>query len=461
MKKLCVILLALCLLLCACGETAPEPSAAPTPAPPPAPTEKPFVDVGGTEVGVNTASLDLSDAPFELDALLAAAPRLAALTEIELGVTALTAEEVAMLRAAFPQATLRYRVSLFGEAYDPEIESLALPDMDPADSAALAAVLPLFPALREIDFVSEDGACAYTLEDIPELDKLRAAAPGVHLRLSFELFGQTVSSEDARIEYVCVPIGNEGAETVRAVLPYLQSCEYLLLDGCGIDNEILAQLRDDFPDTKIVWRVWITDIPYYGNERLMRTAGFLTDTKRIRTVHATDWTSGVLKYCIETKYVDFGHSEYVSNIDFLGSMPELEEAVVALTEITDVSPLANCPNLKYLEVFSTGVTDLSPLANCKNLQYLNISNLPGLTDITPLYELTNLKVLRMVVTPNVPQEQKDELARRLPDCLILSEGYDPTLNGWRFDDDGNITPWYKDLREHMEYDIDYTVYGIP
>ena len=192
----------------------------------------------------------------------------------------------------------------------------------------------------------------------------------------------------------------------------------------------------------------------------MRMASFLTDTHRIRTVCVTDKNSKELTYCTETKYVDFGHNEYVSDFYFLGYMPDLEVAVLALNNCDDISALANCPKLEYLELFTTNVTDLSPLAACTELQYLNISNLPDLTDITPLYGLTKLKVLRMVVTPGVPQEQKDELERRLPDCTVLKAGYDPTHNGWRYDENGDKTERYALLREQMEYDIDFS-YGIP
>ena len=141
-------------------------------------------------------------------------------------------------------------------------------------------------------------------------------------------------------------------------------------------------------------------------------------------------------------------------------MPKLEACIIAISHVSDLTPLASCPELEYLEVFTTDITNVEPLANCKKLAYLNIANCKKLTDITPLYDLTSLKVLRMVVTPKVPKEQKEELARRLPDCQILNLGGDPTEYGWRYDQHGHPVPRYTLLRKQMQYDED-RAYGIP
>lgn len=446
---LAAVVLLVALAACESGEDVQTP---PTTE---APTEPPFVSIGTMEIDRNTTQLDLTGG-VDLDALLAAAEELEAVAQIELGQTGLSAEEIASLRKAFPNAEINYSVSLFGQVLSPDTESLELPDMDPARSEELAQALPLLPCLKTINFVGNDGVCAYSIGDIPELDKIRAAAPDVYLQVSFELFGQTVTSEDARIEYYLVEIGNEGAETVRAVLPYLQSCEYLLMDGCGVDNEVMAKLREDFPETKVVWRVW-TIKPDYTSEKLMRWASFLTDTHRIRTVLVNDETCDVLKYCVETKYVDFGHNLEISDFSFLGYMPHLEAAIIGLTNCADLTPLMNCTELEYLEIYGSQVTDLSPLAACVNLRHLNISRLK-VDDMTCLYGL-ELERFRAVET-NIPKEQFTEYAELHPDCLMLLAGWAPHQNGWRFDDNGEMVPRYALLREQMEYDIDKE-YGIP
>ena len=431
MKKvrlLLLLLLAAALLGGCAGQSAPS---APAPTPTPEPTEPPAVMIGALRLDAESVCADLGGTGDKVGeairSLVDSRALLSSLREIRLGETLPPYELYRSLREAYPEAQIELELRLFGETLSRGVRTLDLHEMRPEQTDELLAVLPYLEELEEIGFVSPEGVCAFTLDDIPQLDRIREAAPELRLHVSFDLFGQTVSDEDERIEYYLVPIGNEGAETVRAVLPYLRSCSYFLLDGCDIDNEVLAQLRDDFPDTKIVWRVWIIE-PWYSSRVMMRRGSFLTDTERIRTTLVRPENCDVLKYCTETKYVDFGHNFQMSDYYFLAYMPKLEACIIAISHVDDLTPLASCPELEFLEVFTTDITDLSPLTNCKKLAYLNISNCKQLTDITPLYEMTSLKVLRMTATLKVPREQM---------------------------------PRYFLLREQMKYDEDWLLYGIP
>ena len=380
MKKvrLPLLLLLAAALLCGCG--ARNESAAPAPAPEELETAAPAATIGALTLDAESACVDLGGAGEEIGdavrALVDSRALLPSLREIRLGETPPPYELYRSLCEAYPEAQIELELRLFDEPLARGVRSLDLHEMRPGQTDELLAVLPYLEELEEIGFVSPEGVCAFTLDDIPQLDRIREAAPELRLHVSFDLFGQTVSDEDERIEYYLVPIGNEGAETVRAVLPYLRSC------SCDIDNEVLAQLRDDFPDTKIVWRVWIIE-PWYSSRVMMRRGSFLTDTERIRTTLVRPENCDVLKYCTETKYVDFGHNFQMSDYYFLAYMPKLEACIIAISHVDDLTPLASCPELEFLEVFTTDITDLSPLTNCKKLAYLNISNCKQLTDITP------------------------------------------------------------------------------
>ena len=478
MKKTAVLTALLVLLLCGCAgtEAASEPTEAakaapaavsteaptpePTEVPTPEPTAVPTVSVGPLVLEAGTAEADLSGIGEETDAaireLIDAAEVLGSLRTVDLGGYVPEYELYRELSEAYPEAEIRLSLSLLGEPVDREARSLDLHAMSAADTPELLRVLPYMSGLEEINFVSESGECVYSLDDIAQLDRVREAVPDVKLHVAFKLFGKQVTSEDERIEYLHnKKIGDEGIKTVRSVMPYLSSCTYFLVDDCGVSNEVMAELRDDFPDRKVVWRVWITK-PNYKNKRSVRRCSFLTDTQRIRTTYIRPNNVKVLKYCTETKYIDFGHNRFMSDFWFLAYMPKLEVCIIAMTEVKDLTPFASCPELEFLEVFTTNITTLKPLANCKKLQYLNIANCPKLKDITALYELKNLKVLRMVCTSKVPKEQKREVAKRLPDCKILKDDpYNPTGGGWR------KGKRYRLLREQMEYDIDREEYGIP
>ena len=414
-----------------------------------------YTEFCGTEIEVSTAALDLRDMTYTVDELIALSQRMEAVTDIQLGLVDLTYEDVEQIRLAYPKANVSYSINLFGEEYPHDTTALDLSEMDAEVVSEYISQLLLLPELQQINLMTEAGKCNWGVGDIAVMDAIRSELPQVRFDVQFDLFGQTVSSEDTRIEYYLADIGNEGAETIRRVLPYLESCEYFLLDGCGIDYEILAEMREAFPATKIVWRVWLGE-PDYKSPRSMRARSFLTDTHRIRTTAVNDSNCHLLKYCVETKYVDFGHNHGISDFFFLSYMPQLEVAILALTKCNDLTPLANCIELEYLEVYRSDVTDLSPIANCKKLKHLNFGD-TDISDITCLYDI-DLERIRGCVT-DVPKEQFDKYAELHPDCQILNEGGSPSKNGWRKDANGVKVPRYALLQQQMEYAID-AQYGI-
>lgn len=306
-------------------------------------------------------------------------------------------------------------------------------------------------SINEINFINcETGACSASFET---LCAVKSAFPEATLDCSFELFGVTVSSEEERIEFDGIEIGNEGVDTFREAIPLMNSCRYLLIADCGIDYELLSGLRDDFPEKNVVWRVHI----FRGHTPV------LTDITLLRTTRINDEDAQELKYCRDVKYVDVGHTESLTDISFVRYMPNLETLIIALTGVEDISAVAECRNLKFLELFGSKVSDLSALSGLINLEQLNMSDLP-VTDISPLYGLTNLKRLRIKTVERkemcpIPQEQLDTITRLLPDCEMMFEMGYVTYGGWRYirrqDKDQYTTNWndeYLALREQMKYD---------
>ena len=228
MKKvrlLLLLLLAAALLGGCAGQSAPS---APAPTPTPEPTEPPAVMIGALRLDAESVCADLGGTGDKVGeairSLVDSRALLSSLREIRLGETLPPYELYRSLREAYPEAQIELELRLFGEPLSRGVRTLDLHEMRPEQTDELLAVLPYLEELEEIGFVSPEGVCAFTLDDIPQLDRIREAAPELRLHVSFDLFGQTVSDEDERIEYCLVPIGNEGAETVRAVLPYLRSC---------------------------------------------------------------------------------------------------------------------------------------------------------------------------------------------------------------------------------------------
>ena len=394
-----------------------------------------------TVTGADT-SLSLPDGSY-IESLASQAAYLPALRDFTLPNDTASAEQLDALRAAFPDATIHYLVSLLGKTYPYDVEAIDLSALTPEqlDSAILG--VQQLPYLAQVELMNENGESALSISDAA---KLAEACPGVNFNYYFELFGKQLSTADETLEFENEKIGNEGVAQIREVLPFMTNLTYLKLDSCGVDNEVMAELRDDYPDIKVVWRV------FFGEYNC------LTDTEWIwATGSVTDGISGPLKYCTDVKYIDMGHN-CITNIDFVNYMPKLEVAVFAITWVTSVEPLANCPDLEYLEIFSSRVSDLSPLANCTHLKHLNISHLTdrndatlSVTDISSLYDLPEIERFYCTMS-HVPQEQQDEMIARHPDCEFEFGWVDPAEGAWRFDENGERNERYALLCEQFGYD---------
>lgn len=302
---------------------------------------------------------------------------------------------------------------------------------------AVLGMLRMFPNLTEAELMKADGTSAFTMADVKALQD---AFPEVSFRYSFELFGKTVSTTDERIEYEDIPIGNEGEAEIRAALDILSGCTYFKLDDCGIDSEVMASIRDDYPDTKVVWRV---HVDYFN---------MLTDEEMLRVTHRlTDDLVGELKYCTDAKYVDFGHNSKLTDFSFVAYMPKLEIVIASGSPVEDISAFANCPNLEWLELaFCGNVKDLSSLSELKNLKYLNVSS----TQVKDLSPLDNVKLERFSCMLNkISKAEQDNFIEKHPDCLYRFKGKQPYGYPWRYDDYGyTYFEYYARMREIFRYD---------
>lgn len=451
-------------LLCSCSSqimniesespavTEPVVTAEPTPTPTPEPTPIPDIlvltadDLPDIEIERVAGQVELSSA--YTNSMLEAADLFTELRKITITDTDLTLDQIEALRAAFPRAILSYNVNILGAVYPSNTTEFRFTDSQVSSFSEICGELQKFPALSYIDLMNDDGSTGY---DFEQASTLQSLFPGAFVNMNIDLLGQRVSFNAERIEYVKVDLGNAAVDTLRSCIPMFPNLNYLLLDSCNIDYELLAQLRDEFPDVKIVWRVYFSS----GKDGY----NCLTDTEKVwATGSVTDAYTDPLKYCTEVKYMDLGHN-CITNINFVNYMPKLEVLVIAITWVCDISPLANCPNLEYLECFSAKdeaghcLSDLRPLSNCTNLRHLNISNLYALTDISPLYDLPNLERVYCTMS-NIPQAQQDKIRELHPDCEFNFTWTDPSKGPWRWEDDAMTirVPRYELLAQQMGYD---------
>ena len=203
-------------------------------------------------------------------------------------------------------------------------------------------------------------------------------------------------------------------DSFKASLSLLHNLKYLDMSDCNLSNKELAQLREDFPDIKIVWKI------YFSVWSLKTDAvAFSVLISNFKYTYLTSKTIEVFKYCTDLQALDLGHQK-ITDISVIGDyLPNLRVLILADNQITDISPLAKLKHLHYLELFINKVKDLSPLASCKELVDLNLCYDTGIRDFSPLLD-NNFPLLERVWLNgcNISSKNLNLLRKKYPNANI-------------------------------------------
>ena len=142
----------------------------------------------------------------------------------------------------------------------------------------------------------------------------------------------------------------------------------------------------------------------------------------------------MLRWCPNLYALDIGHNP-VKNLDFLYDLPELRVLIVAICDVTDITPIGSLKHLEYLEIFHNRIEDISCLADLPYLMDLNLVK-NRIADIRPVKNLKRLQMLWMHLynqdDPTAPDAALvQELQEALPDCQIDWESTS-TGGAWRW-----------------------------
>jgi hypothetical protein len=365
-------------------------------------------------------------------------------------------EEIYQWAQAHPDVVVRYTVPLpNGSNVTNEIAALDMSSLTHDGVEQLIKSASCLPNLSSIEL-------GYARDNFGWEDVLAIVEAFPELKIGYvgEVYGVTVQLSDTDIDLKYIQIDDGGAE-IRTVMSCMPGLKTVDMDSCGLDDETMAAIQADFPDVKVIWRV------YFGECYSVRTdvEKILASKPSVGGMLTAENTKS-LKYCTDVKYLDIGHNESLTDISFLAYMPKLEVCIIAMDGFNDISPIANCVNMEYLELQTNDINDLSPLTNLVNIEHLNICNLTnGDVDLTPLYGMTKLERLWIGGWTSVDRSQVEELQQIIPDCEINTSASDPTEGRWRYIDI-NLDTWvytkherYRELVEQFGYtDNDYAFY---
>lgn len=400
---------------------------------------------GGNEPMVltnDTTSVTVETIP-QTKSLIEQSAYLQAVTDIELGSLALTADELNELQSAFAEAAIKHtHINILGSSYALSATELDLSFMTPDQIDGIIEAIKPLTNVKFINLMTADNKSNLSVDDVL---KLQAAYPDVHFSYGFDLLGRSVTTDATELIWERTYVGDAGVEQIRKILPMMHSLTYVKLDDCGTTDEAMAQLREDFPNIEIHWRIFYSVFDCMTDNYKLWTIGGLMDKQIVDFVHLR----GI-------KYMDLGHNCF-THLDFLKNLKDIETLILAHGTLEDISGIKDCTKLTFLEIFSNRKLDNEDMQNLSglvNLEYLNISNLPLVTDLSFTDNMTNLKKLWCTLS-NVPQAEIDRVKSLHPDCefVFMSQG-DPTDYGWRYHNDGTYTARYALLREQIGYQRD-------
>lgn len=397
------------------------------------------VDMGGTWIGSMESTATLENGAFDCDTMLENLRYLPHLTSLTFPETDLTNTQVDAIRQAYPELTVRCSVNILGTLYDADTTRIDLSALRSDQVEEVIPKLGLLGELTDVELMTSTGQSNLSLSDVATLQD---CAPNTTFHYSFKLFGKTLSTTDETVEFVDYSIGNEGEAEIRAALAVMDNCSRFLLEDCGLDNEVLASIREDFRgQAKVVWRI------YFGKY----TA--LTDQETIRAVYNVfDNTCHDLMYCEDVKYMDIGHNDTLTDLSFVSYMPNIEVLIASGCAATELPGFENCKKLTWLELANCyKLKDISSLEGCESLRFLNLSY----TKVTSYMALDGLPLERFCcLSAKASVDEQNTFLAIHPDCLTRFYGSQPYGYGWRYDDDGlTFNEYYKNVvRVAFNYD---------
>lgn len=363
------------------------------------------------------------------------------LQTLQLPRSTLSYSEITALRQAYPNVEITYTVAFRGMEFTEETESINLAGMTVDEIASVISMLEALPNLSYVELMNDSGTCALSRQDVKRLVE---STEDVRFHYVFSLFGQTVSTTDETIRFERLSLTPDAETEIREAMSILSPGSTLILDRCGLSSELLDSIRRDYEDVDLVWRV------YYGTDGRYTA---LTNATTIRSVYnVTDTTCSELRYVRGAKYIDMGHNDTLTDLSFIGYMPDLEILILSGCAASDLSGFENCKKLEYLELANClKLSDITPLAGCASLKYLNICY----TKVSSLMPLDGLSIQNLFCKQTrVGADEQKQFKEIHPDATAVFTGRDPYAGpGWRYTDNGyHYTEFYKKVREVFNLD---------
>lgn len=269
------------------------------------------LDLLGMELTADATSLDLTKmTSADLDSVLAKLPLLASLESIELApgneAGGLTLEEAAKLKAAAPEAALKYTFELYGEVIDTDAESLYYKNKrKDITNDTISQLRMALEIMNNCTKVVLDNT-AVSDETMAQLREDFRGKTDVVWRVWYGEGGTSLT--DVEVLRIVYGLGDDNSKSLK----YLENVRYMDLGH----NEYL-----DYCDF----------------------VGSMTELEVVIISGAPIKSLEPFANCPKLKFLEMANCTYVPDLEPLRNCKELEMLNIAHTSISDLAPLDDIP----------------------------------------------------------------------------------------------------------------------
>lgn len=239
-----------------------------------------------------------------------------------------------------------------------------------------------------------------------------------------QIYGKNIDSSMNEITLSGMRISN--LDELRGAIKFFPGLKKIEMCDCGLNNETMGKLRDEFPNVQFVWIVRFLDYEVRTDAHVFSTLVDWGDE-----IEGTQRSFAPLfRYCTELRALDLGH-HYITGIDEITNLKKLQVLILGDNSIQDISPLAELKDLTYVELFMNRIDSVEPLSKLENLQELNICINGKITDAETLLNCKRLKVL-YASRCGISRDTVAKLEAGLPEgCILNTTARNAIHTGWR------------------------------
>ena len=214
-------------------------------------------------------------------------------------------------------------------------------------------------------------------------------------------------------------------DDVRSVVTVFPNIRKVEMCGCGVSDENMQALREEFPDVTFIWTIHF--LHYTLRTDIQVFSMLAADPSRPGN---SETFAPLFRYCTELRALDLGHMR-ITDISEIRHLKKLHTLILADNSISDISPLAELKELEFVELFCNRIKDVSPLTELPKLEDVNLCYNSAMKNPAAITGCSSLKRL-YISNCSLDAEEIAALKKGVPkDCELNYTAPNAVHSGWR------------------------------